>query len=71
MNRGGFLRNVHVRNVKVPNGVRTTPGWYNSRPGSLVPDKSVAVNAGAVIAIDCGYDAVLDNVRTRRRWCRT
>jgi polygalacturonase len=65
MNRGGFLRNVHVRNVKVPNGVRTTPGWYNSRPGSLVPDKSVSVNAGAVIAIDCGYDAVLDNVRTR------
>jgi polygalacturonase len=65
MNRGGFLRNVHVRNISVPNGVRTTPGMYSSLPGSLIPDKAVSVNAGAIIAIDCGYDAILDNVRTR------
>jgi len=65
MNRGGFLRNLHVRNVRIPNGIRTTPGLYASRPGSLVPDRSVAVSAGGLITIDCGYDAVLDNVRTR------
>jgi polygalacturonase len=65
MNRGGFLRNVHVRNISVPNGIRTTPGWYNSRPGGLIPAKSVSVNAGGIVTIDCGYDAVLDNVRTR------
>ena len=65
MNRGGFLRNLHVRNIKVPNGIRTTPGLYSSLPGSLVPNKTVAISAGGLITIDCGYDAVLDNVRTR------
>jgi polygalacturonase len=65
LGRGGFLRNLHVRNVQVPNGIRTTPGLNNSLPGSLVPNKSVAISAGGVITIDCGYDAILDNVRTR------
>jgi len=65
MNRGGFLRNVHVRDISVPKGIRTTPGWYSSRPGGLIPAKSVSVNAGGIVTIDCGYDAVLDNVRTR------
>jgi len=65
MNRGGFLRNLHVRNVRIPNGIRTRPGLYSSRPGSLVPDRTVAASAGGLITIDCGYDAVLDNVRTR------
>ena len=65
MSRGGFLRNLHVRNIDIPNGIRTSPGLYASRPGSLVPDKTVAISAGGVITIDCGYDAILDNVRTR------
>ncbi len=65
MGRGGFLRNLHVRNIQVPNGIRTTPGLYTSLPGSLVPSKTVAASAGGIITIDCGYDAILDNVRTR------
>ncbi|WP_077037566.1 glycoside hydrolase family 28 protein [Pelomonas sp. KK5] len=65
MSRGGFLRNLHIRNIQIPNGIRTTPGMYRALPGSLVPDRTVAVSAGAVIAIDCGYDATLDKVRTR------
>jgi polygalacturonase len=65
MSRGGFLRNLHVRHVSVPNGIRLKPGLYNSLPGSLVPTQTMAVSAGAVIAIDCGYDATLDSVRTR------
>jgi polygalacturonase len=65
MSRGGFLRNLHVRNIEVPNGIRTTPGLYASLAGSLVPNKTVAISAGGVITIDCGYDATLDNVRTR------
>ncbi len=65
MSRGGFLRNIHVRNVSVPHGIRTQPGLYSSLPGSLVPDRTVATSAGAVVTIDCGYDATLDNVRTR------
>ncbi len=65
MSRGGFLRNLHVRNVSIPHGVRTTPGLHLSLPGSLVPDRTVATTAGAIVSIDCGYDATLDNVRTR------
>jgi polygalacturonase len=65
MSRGGFLRNIHVRHVTLPNGIRTKPGLYNSLPGSLVPTRTVATSAGAVVAIECGYDATLDNVRTR------
>jgi polygalacturonase len=65
MSRGGFLRNLHVRNIEIPNGIRTSPGLYTSLPGSLVPNKTVAISAGGVITIDCGYDAILDNVRIR------
>lgn len=65
MSRGGFLRDLHVRNIRIPNGIRTTPGLYTSLPGSLVPNKAVATSAGGIITIDCGYDAILDNVRTR------
>ena len=65
MSRGGFLRNIHVRNVTLPNGIRMQPGLYNSLPGSLVPTRTVATSAGAIVAIECGYDATLDTVRTR------
>lgn len=65
MSRGGYLRNLHIRNVAVPNGVRTTPAYYTPLPGSPIPAKSVATSAGGVITIDCDYDMGNDNVRTR------
>ncbi len=65
MSRGGFLRNLHIRNVTVPNGIRTTPAFYSTIPGSVIPNKSVATSAGGVITIDCGYDPNNDNVRNR------
>ena len=65
MSRGGFLRNLHIRNVSIPNGVRTTPAYYTPLPGSPIAPKSVATSAGGVITIDCDYDPVNDNVRTR------
>jgi hypothetical protein len=34
-------------------------------PVPVIPTKSVATSAGAVITIDCGYDPINDNVRTR------
>lgn len=65
MSRGGYLRNMHVRNVTIPNGIRTTPAFYATLPGSLIPTKSVATSAGGIITIDCGYDPTNDNVRIR------
>ncbi|MEO8102673.1 MAG: glycoside hydrolase family 28 protein [Betaproteobacteria bacterium] len=65
MSRGGYLRNLHIRNISVPNGVRTTPAYYTPLPGSPIKPKSVATSAGGIITIDCDYDPVNDNVRTR------
>ncbi len=65
MSRGGFLRNLHIRNISIPNGVRTTPAFYKPLPGSLIPAQSVATSAGGVITIDCDYDPTNDNVRVR------
>lgn len=65
MSRGGYLKNLHIRNIQIPNGIRTTPAFYSTLPGSLIPNKSVATSAGGIITIDCGYDPVNDNVRTR------
>ena len=65
MSRGGYLRNMHVRNIHIPNGIRTTPAFYSTLPGSLIPTKTVATSAGGVITIDCGYDPISDNVRIR------
>jgi len=65
MSRGGFIDNIHIRHIQVPNGIRTTPSFFSSLPGSLIPNKSVATSAGAVIVIDCGYDPASDQVRTR------
>jgi polygalacturonase len=65
MSRGGYLRNFHVRDVKIPNGIRTTPSFYSTLPDSGIPNKSVATTAGGIITIDCDYDPVNDTVRTR------
>ncbi|NHZ79706.1 endopolygalacturonase [Massilia sp. CCM 8695] len=65
MNRGGFLKHFYVRNVSMPNGVQTTPQFYNPLPGSPIAPKTVSSSAGAVITIDCDYMPTADNVRTR------
>lgn len=65
MNRGGFLKHFYVRNVRIPNGVQTTPQFYTPLPGSPIAPKSVSSSAGAVITIDCDYAPTADNVRTR------
>jgi polygalacturonase len=65
MSRGGYLRNFHVRDISIPNGIRTKPAFYATLPGSGIPNKSVATTAGGIITIDCDYDPVNDTVRTR------
>jgi polygalacturonase len=65
MSRGGYLRHFYVRDVHIPNGIRTTPAFYRPPKGSSVPPNTVAVGAGAVITFDCDYDAGHDTVRTR------
>ena len=65
MNRGGYLRNFFVRNIVIPNGVKTTPGFYASLPGSPIKSRTVASGAGGVITFDCDYAPLNDNVRTR------
>lgn len=65
LNRGGFLRNFYVRNVRIPNGVQTSPSFYASLPGSPIASRTVASAAGAVVTFDCDYAPVADNVRIR------
>jgi polygalacturonase len=65
MSRGGYLRNFHVRDISIPNGIRTRPSFYATLPGSGIPNKAVATTAGGIITIDCDYDPVNDTVRTR------
>ncbi|WP_077035663.1 glycoside hydrolase family 28 protein [Pelomonas sp. KK5] len=65
MNRGGYLRNFHVRHVQIPNGVQTTPSFYASLPGSPIASRTVATAAGAVVTFDCDYTPTSDSVRTR------
>lgn len=65
LNRGGFLKNLYVRHIAIPNGVQTSPSFYASLPGSPIASKTVATAAGAVVTFDCDYAPVADNVRTR------
>lgn len=65
MNRGGFLRHFYVRDVTVPNGVKTTPGFYTPLPGSAIAPKTASTSGGAVITIDCDYAPADDGVRIR------
>ena len=65
MNRGGFLRHFYVRDVTVPNGVKTTPGFYNPLPGSVIKPKTVSTSGGGLITIDCDYAPADDDVRIR------
>jgi polygalacturonase len=65
MNRGGFLRHFHVRDVTIPNGVQTRPGFYKPLPGSAVAPESMSSGGGAVITFDCDYAVKYDSVRSR------
>ena len=65
LSRGGYLRNFHVRHVSIPNGIRSTPAFYSTLPGSSIPTRTVASSAGGIITIDCDYDPTADTVRTR------
>jgi polygalacturonase len=65
MSRGGFIRNIYIKDINLPNGIRTTPSMYRGLPNGPIPDQSVATNSGAIITIDCGYDPFADNVRSR------
>jgi polygalacturonase len=64
MNRGGYLRHFYVRDVTLPNGVRTKGGFYKTLPGSPLAGK-VSTSGGAVITIDCDYAPNDDSVRVR------
>jgi polygalacturonase len=68
MNRGGFLRHFHVRDVQLPNGVLTQAKPYRPLPGSVMEGKTVATSGGGIITIDCDYAPSDDSVRTRQ--CR-
>jgi polygalacturonase len=65
MSRGGYLRNFHVLDVQIPNGIRTTPAFYTPAPGSGIAARTYATGAGAVVTFDCDYDQGNDSVRTR------
>lgn len=65
MNRGGYLKNFYARNISVPNGVRTEPGFYKPLPGMPIAPDTVASTAGAIVIIDCDYAPAEDNVRIR------
>ena len=65
MNRGGFLRHLYVRDVVLPNGVKTTGGRYKPLPGSALAGKPAYPGGGAVITFDCDYAPSDDSVRTR------
>ena len=65
MNRGGYVHDVYIKNIKIPNGIRTVPGLYKGLNNNQLTNLGIATNAGAVVTIDCGYDSAADNVRTR------
>ena len=65
MNRGGYIRDIYIKNISIPNGIRTTPGYYKGLNTNNLSEQKIPTNAGALITIDCGYDPSADNVRTR------
>jgi polygalacturonase len=78
MNRGGYVKDFHVKGVSLPNGVNLKGGGYGSAmlPGSpinaTVPLGVVSASAGnpsasqgGIITFDCDYQPANDAVRTR------
>ena len=78
LNRGGFVDNVHIRDVDLPHGVSLKGDAYNSSmlKGSPI-NRSVALGAatrsaanpasaeGGLITLDCDYMPATDAIRTR------
>lgn len=65
LNRGGTMENIHIRNLRLPNGVSLRPNCYWPLRGSPIPPGTVSVFQGGIITIDCDYLPGGDNVRTR------
>ena len=78
MNRGGYVKDFHVKGVTLPNGVSLTGGGYGSAMlagspiNSSVPLGVVtpaagnpAASKGGIITFDCDYQPANDAVRTR------
>lgn len=78
LNRGGFVENVHIRDVLLPHGVNLRGGDYgssllrNSPINTSVPvgvHTQTAANPssthGGLITIDCDYMPAEDAIRTR------
>ncbi|MBT1539787.1 glycoside hydrolase family 28 protein [Ralstonia solanacearum] len=78
MNRGGYVRDFHVDNVTLPNGVSLTGAGYGSgllagSPiNSSVPlgvatgtSANPSASQGGLITFDCDYQPAKDAIRTR------
>jgi polygalacturonase len=78
MNRGGYVKNLYVDNVSLPNGVNLTGSGYGSSmlPGSpislTVPlgvttatASNPSASQGGIITFDCDYQPAKDAIRTR------
>ncbi len=65
MARGGFLRHFYVRDLVLPNGVKTRPAFYKPMPGSPIPPQLASAGGGTVITFDSDYAPAFDAIRTR------
>jgi len=78
MNRGGYVKDFHVKGVSLPNGVNLKGGGYGSAMlsgspiNASVPLGVVTASAGnpsasqgGIITFDCDYQPANDAVRTR------
>ena len=78
LNRGGFVENVHIRDIDLPHGVRLQGASYAT---SLLKDSPInmsvplgvatqaaanpACSMGGLITLDCDYMPSMDAIRTR------
>jgi len=78
MNRGGYVKDFHVKGVSLPNGVNLKGGGYGSAMlagspiNSTVPLGVVtpaagnpSASQGGIVTFDCDYQPANDAVRTR------
>jgi polygalacturonase len=67
LNRGGFIKNLYIRNISIPNGISKTPGFLTpfSSSGSGIPVSTAADGSGGLITFDCDYSPSSDAVRIR------
>lgn len=78
MNRGGYVKDFHVKGVSLPNGVNLKGGGYGSAMLSGSPVNSSvplgvvtsaagnpSASQGGIVTFDCDYQPANDAVRTR------